>query len=410
MTTDPPHKEVSIDKLLPLPGGVIIPLCALPNELIVLIGGNLSIEDLANARQTSKFLNQLWSPIFFRRGCTQVRSGMMGLEWAVSRNREAIVRKMLETRPDMSIIRNGAGFTPLHLAADQGMVNMTKLLLDSEADISLRSKMGDTPLHRAAKNGDLEVVRLFLDYMSSSTDPKTSILNAKDSYGNTPIMIAAQASQRPIVDFLLSQGADTTIQKEPGRTLLHTASSLGFPREIETLLTSHPDAINSLDRWGNAPLHLACASKSIDSMKVLLDAGAKTWVRSAWNETPLHIACSSSYSIDTVKPLLEAGAGVSDRNSRKETPLHIAVSRGNAKLVKLLINSGADIEAQGDNWNTPIHNVRRRGSDVLKILLEAGANVHAQTSEGRTAMMTAEELGDKEMIQLLTDAGAKSSN
>lgn len=52
----------------------------LPNEVVILVGEKLSIKDLAIARQTSKYLNQLWGRILFRRGCTHVLSGMMGLE------------------------------------------------------------------------------------------------------------------------------------------------------------------------------------------------------------------------------------------------------------------------------------------------------------------------------------------
>lgn len=122
------------------------------------------------------------------------------------------MRWMLETRPDMSTIRNSAGFTPLHLAVDQGMVDMAKLLLNAEADISLLSKMGDTPLHRAAKNGNLEVVQVLLDSITSP-ETKTSIINIRNKDGNSPTMFAARSFHRPIVPS--STSSYPTAQTQP---------------------------------------------------------------------------------------------------------------------------------------------------------------------------------------------------
>lgn len=345
------------------------PLTDLPNEIVVLVGEQLSIKDLAIARQTSKYLNQLWSRIFFRRGCTHVLSGMMGLEWAVSRNREIIVRRMLETRPDMSIIRNSAGFTPLHLAVDQGMVDMVKLLLNAEADISLQSKRRDTPLHRAAKNGNMEVVQILLDSISSP-ETKTSILNTRNTDGNSPTMVAARSFHRPIVDLLISHGADTTIQKEQGSTILHTACELGFPSETRKLLQTKSIELNSRDNSENTPLHLAARSRCVDSVKLLL----------------------------------EAGANVSSQNYREETPLHLAASTPCAEIVKLLLDAGADVEAEGGNGDRPLHHAV---IDTVKVLLEAGADIHTETMDGLSLMALACEEGNKELIRVLIAAGAE---
>ncbi|KAK2756499.1 Nuclear factor NF-kappa-B p100 subunit [Arachnomyces sp. PD_36] len=371
-------KKVSINKLLPLPGGPSKPITTLPNEIISLVGEHLSHETLSTARHTSKLLHQLWSPIYFKRECTRIISGnMMGLEFAVSRNRETIVQKMLETRPDMSVIRNSAGFTPLHIAADQGSVKMVELLLHKgRADYTLLSKAGDTPLHRAAKNGHLEVVRVFLDtVLSSDGAAGTEVINTKNLDGDTPVVLAAMRCHLPTVDLLISRGADTTVQKESGSTLLHTACDLGFVGETRELLEAGTININSEDSYSqNTPLHLAAKSRRPEAVRLLL----------------------------------EAGADVSARNIDGETALHYSASSPDAEIVKLLLNAGAEIDATDVGGATPLHVACGVSLGPAKALLEAGANVHAETDEdGYTPMSMAEENGSKELIRLLISAGAE---
>lgn len=376
MEGNPPTEKISINGPPSLPGAIVKPLSGLPNELIILIGEQLSNQELALARQTSKFLNALWAPVFFRRGWTHIQSdGNSALDGALLRKDELIVRRMLEARPSLSATTTFFGLTPLHMAAGQGLLDMAKLFLEAGADILLLSKFGDTPLHQAASHGKLEVVQLLLDFASSTATrvKKTELIERKRPGGATAVVAAARARERPVVDFLISHGADTTVEEPVGGTVLHSACELGFPDQITKLLQEGTIDINSRDCEENTPLHLAASSCCVDAVKLLIDAGAD----------------------------------ISARGESGYLPLHRAAWCPNPAMVKLLLDAGADIDALGSYGETALHHVCYPNSsvDTAKELVKAGANIHAVASNELTTIWLAEEAGNTEMVRFLVAAG-----
>ena len=106
-------------------------------------------------------------------------------------------------------------------------------------------------------------------------------------------------------------------------------------------------------------------------------------------KTPLHYAAHSrgpSGCVDTIKILVNAGANIEARDNNNETPLFVSVNEGNVDAVKALIGLGANVNTIRTRDNsTPLHSaIILRNLGIVKILMKAGANLHALDNEGKT--------------------------
>lgn len=113
---------------------------------------------------------------------------------------------------------------------------------------------------------------------------------------------------------------------------------------------------------------------------------------------------------ETARRLLEANAeAVHARSPDGFTSLHYAAFFGRGKLLKQLLEAGADVNAVADNRTRvcPLHSAAARGdADLCARLLEAGADPDARQAGGFTALMSAALHGNREMVERLLEAGA----
>lgn len=109
--------------------------------------------------------------------------------------------------------------------------------------------------------------------------------------------------------------------------------------------------------------------------------------------------------------LLQSGMGANDHEStRQVTALHNAAAQGHLRILKLLIERGADVNVTDWHGNTPLINAAYFGHmDVVKALLEKGANVNTISKEGTTALIAAIYSGKEPLINYLLSFGADPS-
>ncbi len=126
---------------------------------------------------------------------------------------------------------NGDGWTPLHLAAFFGHLDLTDALLDLGANVNSRSTNGlkNMPLHAASAGGHAEVVALLLK--------RGADVNAVQGGGWTALHSAALAGNRAMAEALLANGADSSIRAENNQTPLDLALSKAH-EEVAALLES----------------------------------------------------------------------------------------------------------------------------------------------------------------------------
>ncbi|KAH6843593.1 ankyrin repeat-containing domain protein [Alternaria alternata] len=112
------------------------------------------------------------------------------------------------------------------------------------------------------------------------------------------------------------------------------------------------------------------------------------------------------YNDRVVALLLEAGADI-DAVKNNRTALFLATSRGNKEAVALLLDRGADANARGGDHSSAILEASSQGNkEIVDLLIEKGADVNAIAVEGYTALQKASIKGHKEIVELLIDRGA----
>ena len=110
--------------------------------------------------------------------------------------------------------------------------------------------------------------------------------------------------------------------------------------------------------------------------------------------------------IDAVEALIADGAKVNVKDY-DGTPLHTAAWCGCTEIVKMLIDAGADVNAKNSYGNTPLDLAVRYGhADVVNLLIDAGADVNAKDLDAWTPLHVASLYGNIKIIKVLIDFGA----
>ena len=153
-------------------------------------------------------------------------------------------------------------------------------------------------------------------------------------------------------------------------------------------LRTHPALVRERYKGFRTLLHDACAAGDIQLVELLLDLGAGEMADDRRAQPPLYCVgnqCSAPGASQVVRALLErTPADVNAAYGVKRcTALHMAARRGNTEVIRALLDAGADIEARDSKGETPLRRaVNCNKVAAAKLLLERGANPYSKSSEG----------------------------
>lgn len=232
---------------------------------------------------------------------------------------------------------------------------------------------------------------------------------------------AAKRMDRTAIRAGLEQRLDVNAPQIDGMTALHWAAYQDDLETVELLLRAGAN-VKAANRYGVTPLSLACTNGNGTMVELLLKAGADPNTTLPGGETAL-MTCARTGKIKAVKALLSHGAAVNAKESQRgQTALMWAAAEGNVEVVAELIEFGADLHARLDSGLTPfLFAVREGRIGAVRALLKAGADVNEtiqtrQTTgrrlgyrgprDGTSALILAAANAHYELAAVLLDAGA----
>jgi uncharacterized protein len=249
-------------------------------------------------------------------------------------------------------------------------------------------------------------------------------LEQDDRRGQELLLAVKMAeSERALV--LLDGTRDIDHAEPDGMTALHYAVLNNDIELARALLRAGADA-QARTRYGVNPIYLAAQNGSAGMTRQLLDAGANPNEIYREGESVLHTAARTG-NVETVKVLLDAGASVDAREEwHSQTPLMWAAAQGHAALIPLLVQNGADVNAESSiqEWErqvtmeprekwlppggmTPLLFAAREGCVAcIQPLLDAGAQIDTATPKGLTPLLISIINGYYDVAWLLVEAGA----
>jgi uncharacterized protein len=321
------------------------------------------------------------------------------------------------------------------------------------ADINAVEPDGTTPLHWAVRADDLAKVNKLL---AEGADAK-----AANRYGITPLYLACQNANPAMIERLLKAGADPNAVSTEGETALMTVARTGVVEAAKVLL-DHGAKVDAREEWhGQTALMWAVDEKHPAMVKELIAHGADVnavsninkWERQKTAEprdkwlplgglTPLLFAARQG-CIECEQILLEAGARIDTTDPDGISPVLIAIINGHYDAAAFLLNHGANPNLADDTGRTALFSavdfntmpVSNRPSprvienqmtslDLIKLLLDKGANVNAQLlkqqpyrtkldrgddtmlTTGTTPLLRAAKAADLPAMRLLLAKGA----
>lgn len=403
------------------------------------------------------------------------------LLWAAAEGIQ-VVQLLLEHGADIELA-DWDESTALLVAIKMGHEQIARLLIDKGAKINARNRLNHTPLSYAIEVARNESIAKFLvekgacydkdyhGYYQSPLDAAITFgmedlvrlllnegydLSSNDHFTVTPLFSAIEYGHKSLVRLLLQNGVDVNASSYSGYNALFHAIRFEDVNVLKLLLL-HGGNIDA--EWlGSSLLDFAIWCKHMDAARLLLAWGLgfdKIGPRAARftliavedgkdtdlkmlrrecllrndcaedGQTTLSIAAEKGFKC-AVELLLDAGTdiearanyeptwykssrhGFTMRRGYDQTALSLAARNGHEDVVKLLLDKGADIESRNSLGCTPLCLAVLNGHEsVIHLLLEAGANIESRTSLSQTPLLLAAKVPFEGIAKILLEKGAR---
>jgi ankyrin repeat protein len=304
----------------------------------------------------------------------------------------------------------------LHVAAEHGSEKMFLAALDAGVDINSKTQNGEAIVYSAARGGNANILK-FLSNSGVDTSSASEVaarykslkaaraaikagadVNSIDQHGETMLYAAARTGHTEMVNMLLEAGADG--QTGNADTPLSVATYYGHLNIVKALLKHDKAGIIKTGKGYN-PLQVAASRGHAEIMEALLEAGVCN--ASLGRENALIMGMDKAVgngNIDTVRVLMKAGAKINNRTPSGDTMLKIAVKAGQLDMLKELCSDPTKINVdQTDNaGGTALHAAVLTGrKDLVRVLIKAGITRNIKNNDDQTALKLALENGYKDV-------------
>lgn len=363
------------------------------------------------------------------------------LRWLVEHGADPMARSVGGVTAAWYAAGHGGRWNPYKSAPSDDLERL-RYLLDLRVPVSDGGELGRTLLIEACRAGDPDRVRLLLERgASAEADPaladamprmpempwdallaKSDAPRGQIMHFAIPIFAAAESGSSDCARLLLDAGADPNTRDDAGRTPLMKARSDGV---VRTLVGAGADLHARSSRGRDVLDELLYDADSdleregvLAAARAMLDLGVEVATPDAARRGRLHNAVFNQ-NPEAVEFLLQNGVNAKESDGSRRTPLHQICWYGQhedeelngacERIIRLLVESGADIEARDTQGYAPIHDAAEGdwpSAIAIRTLLDLGANVDPISNDGDTPLHLAMLRGSVECVELLLERGA----
>ncbi|XP_071836319.1 uncharacterized protein [Apostichopus japonicus] len=314
-----------------------------------------------------------------------------------------IMARLLEYDADINVVTKLTHETPLHYCARAGNTDILLQMLKhlgpnlSQIAVNRQSRNGWSPLLLASEEGHVETVKQLLNFNAR--------VDVFDEHGKAALHLAAERGHREVAQILLTSKAFVNAKSKLGVTPLHLSAQNGHNELMKMLILNHGASIDALSVAKKTPLHLAAQYGQLRVCETLLNLKGDSYATDIHGQTPLHLAAENDHA-EIVKLFLKYKPElVTMANADGSTCAHIAASKGSVAVIKELLRfnrSGVCSARNKKKDSTALHLAASGGhSQVVSVLLEAGASPTEETSDGLTAIHLAAKEGHVSVLEVL---------
>ena len=303
-------------------------------------------------------------------------------------------------------LRDGEGNTSLIIAAPSH-IDIIRRLLEAGADVNAKNNYGVTALMQAANWGNIVVIDELLKYGANVDD-------IEHTSGMSALLFAASTGYSTVINVLLQHGARTNFSIQARKNALVRSFISNKVNSVKNVLElsqplSNEERILILESvsTNHSPTTIieAVLQNNLKSVSHLLTQGVYVDEPNPIGVTALMVASGKGLN-EMITALLNSGALVDSHDRRGFSPLMYASSGGDEQTVRLLIQAGSDINENTSIITPLMLAVSNYNQSVSIELLRNGADPNMRIDSGVTPLMLAIG-GPLDIVRALLEAGAK---
>ena len=316
------------------------------------------------------------------------------------------------------------GWPLLNVASLLGEIEIAKILLTQNVDLSATDNEGNTALHRAASKGELEIAKLLIS--------NGSLVNALNNKLESPLYLAAFSGKRKMIEYLLNKNADTSLiaknksnalsisilNKHPESAIalassklnpsfLHHATLLAIQNKMETLslkLLARDNLVNAVDLDRRNSLWHCANTGQTKALNYLLKNKSPNLDALDINGYSALARAVNNGNAEVSRILIEHGASIDTLTQEKNTLLMLSIVSGNTEITKKLLGLKANVNAKNNSGDTALMlAAASKKDDIIKLLIQAGADIQTRNKDDLNAYEIALKAGHNDTATLIRE-------
>jgi ankyrin repeat protein len=243
----------------------------------------------------------------------------------------------------------GENEQPIHVASRLGREEIVTLLLQCGASLTSRTDTGNTALHLASEEGHLNVVKCLVEKDRNGM----CSLNFENE---TPLHLAARKGRDCLVKYFAENSCNINAASTNGATCLHVACENGHYTTVECLL-KYGAQVNAVNSANQTPLHIAACRGQTKIVEQLFQHNANLSLRDKDGMTTLMAASRNGHQ-DTVRLIMQHGSNTEDIDRNGNTVAQFAVQNESANILKFVSQQQVNLEVHEETQDVLADNIR----------------------------------------------------